>query len=718
MSKKGLKSMKDEKKELQKQIGCITGFFQLFDRHRFITGQRTTKYIQNASSLGVTNNGNKELDSTKQKPKEKNQKIAKEKQQFSTESSVTSVSSSSCSSSMTSYEFNGIIKTESLSTKQIQISRNPHSKVSVDFFDIVKDSMHREAKELYVKTLTKQEIKGHGYSLNQHIDSPRPVIVSKEPLHTLSRSKKAHWDSPRLSYDALKSTTRYKELPRLSLDSKQGSIRGIDEGNKARNVSNGSQRGYERNSSAMLDKIQEPETSKRSSSVVVKLMGLEALPDSTQTGRTSVCSTDKNEIIERTITGDEYKKHQSSVSPRNRRGNNSTINVKPTSRFMLEPTTPWKQSDADQNYLLQDSSKVSDSNVKASKPSLSVYGEIEKRLGELEFKKSGKDLRALKQILEAMQRFTDSSSDTGSNNASLSENSKVQSPRVQQKDFPSDFVTVEQSNSIEGSKLPIVITKPTKVTRKANNPPSTELPIPDKSRLIKCSPTNGSLICKQKAKGIGSTTKITTKPFAQQVPSADKNNYFKTSKSMQSSKSPHETNGQNTIASRRLEKKFGVERRSAPTSPSSDSTVNRRKHNSQLVELSTSSSSTSKQSSSISQDRDEYYCEMNSHWRKFKHHVNVISSDFGSNRSLATQSDIEVIHLDQSANINQNNTFEELRMESYKAAIIVTTEQPSPVSVLDAAFYKEDPPSPVKTKSNVSKNLGKQLQLNCGQSHS
>lgn len=63
--------MKDEKKELQKQIGCITGFFQLFDRHRFITGQRTTKYIQNASSLGVTNNGNKELHSTKQKPKVK-----------------------------------------------------------------------------------------------------------------------------------------------------------------------------------------------------------------------------------------------------------------------------------------------------------------------------------------------------------------------------------------------------------------------------------------------------------------------------------------------------------------------------------------------------------------------------------------------------------------------------------------------------------------------
>lgn len=37
---------------------------------------------------------------------------------------------------------------------------------------------------------------------------------------------------------------------------------------------------------------------------------------------------------------------------------------------------------------------------------------------------------------------------------------------------------------------------------------------------------------------------------------------------------------------------------------------------------------------------------------------------------------------------------------------IVTAEQPSPVSVLDAAFYKEDPPSPIKRKLEISKDLG------------
>jgi hypothetical protein len=53
MSGKGVKSMKNEKQDLQKQIGCITGFFQLFDRHRFITGQQSSRYIQNASSSGM-----------------------------------------------------------------------------------------------------------------------------------------------------------------------------------------------------------------------------------------------------------------------------------------------------------------------------------------------------------------------------------------------------------------------------------------------------------------------------------------------------------------------------------------------------------------------------------------------------------------------------------------------------------------------------------------
>jgi len=53
MSGKALKSLKDENPDLQKQIGCITGFFQLFDRHRFLTGQRSATYIQHRPTSGI-----------------------------------------------------------------------------------------------------------------------------------------------------------------------------------------------------------------------------------------------------------------------------------------------------------------------------------------------------------------------------------------------------------------------------------------------------------------------------------------------------------------------------------------------------------------------------------------------------------------------------------------------------------------------------------------
>jgi len=53
MSGQSLKSLKDENPDLQKQIGCITGFFQLFDRHRFLTGQRSGTCIQHRPTSGI-----------------------------------------------------------------------------------------------------------------------------------------------------------------------------------------------------------------------------------------------------------------------------------------------------------------------------------------------------------------------------------------------------------------------------------------------------------------------------------------------------------------------------------------------------------------------------------------------------------------------------------------------------------------------------------------
>ena len=43
MAAKLLHSLADDNPDLQKQIGCMTGIFQIFDRHHVLTGKRLTQ---------------------------------------------------------------------------------------------------------------------------------------------------------------------------------------------------------------------------------------------------------------------------------------------------------------------------------------------------------------------------------------------------------------------------------------------------------------------------------------------------------------------------------------------------------------------------------------------------------------------------------------------------------------------------------------------------
>ncbi|GAU29175.1 hypothetical protein TSUD_275940, partial [Trifolium subterraneum] len=651
MSKKAMTSMKDENQELQKQIGCISGFFQLFDRHRFITSHNNSNNSHNIPNQGGAGNNIKEVNNTTQKAKAKNVKVARENQQSSTESSSgISMSSSSCSSSMSSLEFNRTIQIEPPSISPMKVTDDSKSEAemkqlgnerhrSLDFQDIVKDSMHIDSQRLSVKTLPKEEKKGR---ILKHIDSPRPMTA---------------WDSPRLSYDGrdvqstLKSATKHKEqLPRFSLDSKERSIKSFNEGAKNRNLLKGPQRVCG-GSNTMVKQMEEPDTSKRPSSVVAKLMGLEAFPDWSET--CDICYTDKDETFAGSRMSDEYMQQKDSEFSRTIKG------------------TTLLQSRRDSSIT-----NVTQSSIKSSNRSLSVYGEIEKRMADLEFKKSGKDLRALKQILEAMHRYKeslDTTSDQASNspydnrsNSSVSESLNLQSPRTRQKNLTS--VTVERLNSTQGSKSPIVIVKPTKVARKTNNS-STEMSInvkPLGSKVLRSDPTNGMLVDKlgrQTAKG-SPAIKHVKDPISPPFRSVDKSNKTRTSKLMQSSKVPQVIIGENNTNSSimvetkspRLQKKFGLERRSPPSSPSSDISNNRRQQNRPSMELS-SPRTPSRQKISTLQERNE----------------------------------------------------KDSSKESFMAETIVTAEQPSPVSVLDAAFYREDPPSPVKRKTNISKDLDEVL---------
>ncbi|KAK4271908.1 hypothetical protein QN277_020531 [Acacia crassicarpa] len=650
---------------------------------------------------------------------------------------------------MSSVDFSRAVQVEAPPIPHVKIPRIPTSEAapkqpetpghqSHDLRANVKDSKHREAQGLTVKTVAKEGKKG-GHTL-KYIDSPRPepfqasksvnagVLVAKEPLHILPKSQKAPWDSPRLSYDervtqdSFKSTARYKELPRLSLDSRAGSIKSLNEGAKSRNLLKGHPQKGNGSCSTMVNQLQEPETSRRQSSVVAKLMGLD---ETYETVETLSCPTSKKEPLSRDSTSDELKHHQSYGSPRISQGSTLLQYARTDSNFPFsqEPTR-WRQpDDASQGSQFPDF-KNTESAMKASNSSHSVYAEVEKRLAVLEFKKSGKDLRALKQILEAMQRCNhslditrDQASNCPSDNmstSSLSESSKVQSPRNRQKSPRS--ISTDRSNSSQESKLPIVIMKSARVKRISE---SQDMSIHSKSgptEFPPCNPRSRRLVARQKDKSITPKVRHLNDPSGQPLHSADKSDKIATSEFMENPRAPRHIDGENISSgnktetvSPRLHKKFGWERRSLPTASCSSS--DRRQHNRRSQELSSPGITPRPKFSTVHEANDRFsktICPR----KGFKGNFDDISPDSYTDKRLVTHSNIRVIHTDQSEisrisslpnGLNHNKAAKGLSKESSLSETTVITEQLSPISVLDAAFYRDDPPSPIKKKSDISK---------------
>ncbi|KAM0058276.1 putative protein LONGIFOLIA [Helianthus debilis subsp. tardiflorus] len=373
MSTEVMHTLGEDTQELQKQLGCMNGIFQLFDR-RYLLGQRRQGHHHKKPPQGQSDN-NKEFNNASEKSKEKNpnNNVAKEKHRVSVESSRNSFSSS-CSS----LDCSKRVQTESSSFCPSIVSEpsSPTSNKKPDLWvppsdirDVVKDSMTRKPRVVSVKTVAKDGRKGPTMT---HVDSPRPLQQHPKPvpyerkdlnlakLHDIStlttRGVKEVKITSRYSYDGrespykLKSVSNVKDRPRLSLDSKQSPVR---------------------NRTNVVDQTQpdEPGSNKRPpSSVVARLMGLEVIK--CEALKIKPCVDDEP------ISGSRLSRK--SVSPR-------VSNA--LTRIPLEPA-PWKQE------------------VKqpVNKKAQSVYGQIEKRLTEVEFKTSGKDLRALQQILEAIQR--------------------------------------------------------------------------------------------------------------------------------------------------------------------------------------------------------------------------------------------------------------------------------------------------------------------------
>uniref|UniRef100_A0A5B6ZH62 DUF4378 domain-containing protein n=1 Tax=Davidia involucrata TaxID=16924 RepID=A0A5B6ZH62_DAVIN len=837
MAAKLLHSLTDDNPDLQKQIGCMTGIFQFFDRSHILAGRRIGGHSPKRLPPGSShfNSGTFETESSniyhRSTATDKNSnKNVNEKQRVSTESSRPSFSSSSRSSSFSSLDcsrtaqpetssFDRIIfpETPSRESAMNQSSASPQfRRQSLDIRDVVKDSMYREARGLSGKSTTKEEVAD---SVMKHRDSPRPLQLSKsidgsygvgisgkqnlpadlkESLRVLAKLREAPLysneardgsrssydskdgslfsipkDAPRFSCDGretnrlsfesrdtFKSTPKLKELPRLSLDSREGSMQSFNSDSKSKFLLRNSQRDSG-NSNDRIPSVQQTSgTQTRPPSVVAKLMGLETLPDSalasdSQMGLIKICSVKDPDPFSSSLKSTEpcrpirisNSSRKSWKEPTSPNWKNPDLVMKPisSSRFPIEPA-PWRQLDGNRGSQKPAFRHLKAPTARASNSFPSVYSEIEKRLKDLEFTQSGKDLGALKQILETMQakglletRREEQDSNfatqrdhepkymTPDQTARLVNQRKPQSSRVTNS-------TTRGANSSRNFESPIVIMKPAKLVEKSGIPASSVIPIDGLSGLPKL--RDGNLVDNRK----GSVNRRTAKD---QIPktshrdnavnSTEKKINNRNLKSTRTLTRPQQLPKENTTSSlkssgsvspRLQQKKLELEKRSRPPTPPSDSSKSRRQSNKQQPESGSPGGKRRPKSSNL-QKSDNQLSEISSETRNLSYQEDDLSPQSDSHIILDSKIDIEVTSSDRSAEINwsqrpsmksatlsvsslihKKSTPRSNEDGSLAEIATVTPEHPSPVSVLDDTLYRDDMLSPVKQIPNNLKDDG------------
>eukprot|EP00268_Persea_americana_P022954 TRINITY_DN22703_c0_g1_i3.p1 TRINITY_DN22703_c0_g1~~TRINITY_DN22703_c0_g1_i3.p1 ORF type:complete len:1134 (-),score=284.86 TRINITY_DN22703_c0_g1_i3:180-3581(-) len=868
MSAKLLQALTDENPDLQKQIGCMTGIFQLFDRHHILSAKRINghtpkRLFPGHSQLNGSSPGVETIAYSPQTALERNlSKNVNENQRNSIESSRASFSSS-CSSSFSSLDCNKTTQAErpsfdrtnplerssrnSPKSKNSDINSRPNNyalcrdqphyplsgRDSLDLRDVVKDSIYRDAHALSVKTIPGEEPIKH---VLKHRDSPRPVQLSKsvdgsaavgingkpklpsdfsESLQVLAKLKEAPWffdevreplrspsetkyssfsaskDAPRFSYDGReisrpsidsrdgsKSTLKQREHPRLSLDSREGSMRSNNFDTKS----------SKSNLFPALNLEKELASSKRPPSVVAKLMGLEAMPNSSTAVHEQMGWMKDSPDDDRIFDGErnainlskvskateDGKQDRSSRSPRGSfkdpispRRRNPDLVMKPisSSRFPIE-TAPWRQPDrahSPQKAAL----KHREANAKPPTP-ISVYSEIEKRLKELEFHQSGKDLRALKQILDAIQSkglLENNREDQAphfqknydnQNPLGLDRNPRFENRRNIQSSQLISSPTRGSSANPRSFESPIVIMKPAKFINRSTDPTSSVIPLDGLSGVHKFQSgdaAGGKRVSVNTRTVKDPTPKVILRgPITPNLGSVNKKINGKNEDNssekprmrltqISSRPQPRESTSGSSMKSsgslspRLQQKKLNLEKKSRPPIPLADSSKSRRQTLKQQSE-SGSSGGKHRPKPAHAQQNDDQSSDISSETRKLSYQGDEISVQSDSNISLASQMDSEVTSADRSieldffqpsnsnqspaqratndmvSSIVQKKSFPSMSEDGLSVELtVVAPEQPSPVSVLDVSFYKDDlPPSPVKKsedpfKDDESRNL-------------
>ncbi|KAL1809645.1 hypothetical protein ACET3Z_026635 [Daucus carota] len=749
MSSKVLHSVTDKGTDVQNQLGCMSGIFQLFGRQYFLTGRRVNGHSHKRLPSGQYVNHGMEKSGTRQETP-----VGKEKLMAPVEPSRTSFSSSCSSSTFSSADWNKKAQSEPSSSCQSSftkitspplLTRQPSSSPhllpqSLDIRDIVKDSMYRETNRLSVKT-TKEKV---GVKAMKHIDSPRPFQQHKSvntkltrndgSLRTVGKSRGAPRtakeqkyssptltprDAPRYSYDErisqdkLKSTAKLKELPRLSLDSRERCIR-VSASQSRSNyqpIERGTENGISRQTTSLN---QEPGSNKRPSAIVARLMGLEPTPDESQ----SLLKEDSDAMSRTSRIYDKSKQNQVTGSPivsriPGSKDDNPLKKSTSSSKSPLEPA-PWKRTDGE-------SLKIQEPLKKSSQASPSVYGEIQKRLTELEFKRSGKDLRALKQILEAMEKKREilenkkeeQLTQFESHRSECSPSSSFDRVSIQQRQTnnpTSPIVKGSSSPKRHGSQ--IVIMKPTTQIEK----PATKTdckPVFHKKWSGDNDHNILELVGRRKATHIAlKRNHIRDASSWAQPPNVVKTK-VEILKSSQQQRVPQHIGGDNHAsyagnsrnAGQRLQKKKEIDKLTYSTTQSPDPGMSRKESFMHPVQSSLPTRNFRAKPTYPQQDIDQLNRSSNES-RNSSHQGDTVSMQSESSSSPDSQIGTEKTgqnHLEQITDLfrpkdpNKENFTTRLAEDVLNAELAaVTLEQPSPVSVLDITFYEEDFPSPVK----------------------
>ncbi|KAI3929855.1 hypothetical protein MKW98_004009 [Papaver atlanticum] len=816
MSAKLLQALTEDSSDLQKQIGCMTGIFQIFDRqNNVVTARRITNHSHSRilTDHSHLNNGNRGGDTDNGRYFSSS---VTGRQRVPAESSRTSISSSSSSSSFSSVNCKNVVRTEiprqgnnfsETSSKQLRNAQQNASpqlrQPALDFRDAVKDSIYKEACAVPAKTMTKEESMNR---VGKHRNAIRPFQLSEsvdgsykignygmsgvpadfsESLRLLSRLREGQGsfndtkepprssyegrhgssfvvpkDAPRFSYDgqetsrttfesrgSFKSNTKFKEHPRLSLDSSECSMK------RSNSCPNS-------NSNVMMDLQRDSGTSqiaqrplqeagmhvKQHSNVVAKLMGLELMPTS-QITTESQWSTKAypNRDIDSFSRPSECKPNsRAPCSPRSLfkeptspRSRNPNFIMKPisSSLFPIEPA-PWRQLDGTRG-VQRPAGRNLGNPTSSSLTSPSVYGNIERRLRELEYTQLDGDLRTLEHMLDTMQENelyeTQREEDQASNfeleiNYNKLNHSDIdQSFRLINRRNPENSRPVAAiSRPSSPAKSPIVIMKPAKSARTLVNKVDG---ISTAQNLV-----NGDSADCRKGALNGRVAKNLRPKVNQPVRGRDSDNGKKanamTSNSAKTSTRSQQLPREKTLSSTRssgsaspkiYQKKPQPERQARPPVPSSDLSTTKN----QSVRKSGSSSGKRRTKSPNMRQVDDNTSKISNETRSLSYQGDEVSLCSDSNFSSASQMDIEVTSADRSGEVNTMfiqqdslspsakvpNNFSspiEQKKQSYMVSedaqlaelTAATPEQPSPVSVLDASFYRDDLSSPDEKTQN------------------